>query len=127
MPNTATVTSIPQRPMILLVEDETLIALQIEDTLTDIGYPPVAHAATCRNAIARLATGGFNAAIVDLNLAGESGWPVADRLYAIGIPFIIASGEVDQDVHRHPQAPRLYKPFGTDELVGALAEIGIAC
>jgi DNA-binding response OmpR family regulator len=69
------------------------------------------------------ADGGLNAAVLDINLNGEAVKPVADRLAALGVPFLFATGYGEGcDTGGHT-APVLRKPFGADRLVAAVEAV----
>ncbi len=76
-------------------------------------------------ALAIIAGGGVDAAILDVNLAGgEQSWPIADALAAAGVPFILAtggSGDMVADAYR--DRPVLAKPFTMDSVEQALAAL----
>ena len=111
-------------PAILIAEDEPLIAMMLEDFLDSSGYTVAASAETVSDAIAHAERGGFDAAILDVNLRGERIWPVADRLAAAGIPFLIATGgHLDPAPPAHADAPQLAKPYTLDTVTAALARI----
>ena len=79
---------------ILLVEDETLIALDISMTLEDEGAAvtgPFATVATALPACDR----PLDAAVLDVDLCGAKSFPIADRLAARGIPFVFYTGRAD--------------------------------
>ena len=112
---------------VLVVEDEALIALLVAEALADAGAIVVGPAASVAEALALVelatANGGLDAAVLDLNLAGERVSPVADRLVALGIPVVFATGYGDDaDVGDHTTAPVLQKPFEPDALVTAIFE-----
>ena len=77
---------------ILVIEDEILVSLMIEDMLTDFGCDVVGSARSVADALAFVGRETFSAAIVDLNLGGETAYPVADALVAKGIPFVFLTG-----------------------------------
>src|SRR4051812_36415564 len=79
---------------VLVVEDETLIAMMIEDLLADMGCIVVGAAATIAQALALLADPAFqiDGALLDVNLGGEKVFPVADALAQRAIPFVFATG-----------------------------------
>ena len=112
---------------VLVVEDEALIALLVAEALADAGAVVIGPAASVAEALALVdlatANGGVDAAVLDLNLAGERVSPVADRLVALGIPIVFATGYGDDaDVGDHTTAPVLQKPFEPDALVTAIFE-----
>jgi CheY-like chemotaxis protein len=78
-------------PSILIVEDETLLAMMLEDVFTDIGWM-VTAAATVPQALDLIGDGRIDVALLDVNLAGHEVFPVADALALRGIPFVFATG-----------------------------------
>jgi CheY-like chemotaxis protein len=109
---------------ILLVEDEPLIAMMLEDFLESMGHIVTATVDTVADALAKVAEGGFEVAIVDIHLkGGEHAWPVADALAARSIPFILATGgHIDPPPPEHADVPVLAKPFTIDAIDPLLAE-----
>jgi CheY-like chemotaxis protein len=109
---------------VLVVEDEMLVAMLIEDMLIDLGYEVIGPAARLAEGL-KLANGEqVDAAVLDINLAGELSFPIADVLEARGIPFIFASGYGARglnEVHRSRTA--LSKPFQVQDLAQALANL----
>ncbi|WP_448660379.1 response regulator [Sphingomonas sp. CJ99] len=103
---------------ILIVEDEPLIAMMLEDFLDMLSHGVVGPADAVDKAAALVQSGGFDAAIVDVNLrGGEQSWPVADALDAAGIPFALATGSGGEDIaQRHAGRPVLAKPFTFDQV-----------
>lgn len=77
---------------ILVVEDEMLIALLMEDMLSDLGHEVVAMAMRLPQALELAASSDIDLAILDVNLAGLMSFPVADVLAARGVPFVFATG-----------------------------------
>ena len=97
---------------ILLIEDEPMIAMLLEDFLDMFDYDSIGPAETVESACALVEAGGFDAAIMDINLNGETAWVVADMLKARAIPFAISSGTSDSDIPQaHKNAPLLTKPY----------------
>ena len=76
----------------LLVEDNMLIALDGEDMLTELGAERVETASTAKAALSYLETATPTFALLDLNLGDGTSIPVAERLRALGVPFIFATG-----------------------------------
>ena len=75
-------------PRVLIVEDEGLVALLIEDLLTDLGCEVVASCDSIRSAMEWLERGSApDGALLDVNLGGELVYPVAEFLAARKIPF----------------------------------------
>lgn len=109
---------------ILIVEDEPLIAMMLEDFLESLGHDVVATCETVEDAIAQVDAGGFDIAIIDVQLKdGRHVWPVADRLAEEGKPFVIATGgHVDPPPSQHADAPVLTKPYTIDAIQPALEQ-----
>ena len=110
---------------ILVVEDEPLVAMLIEDALLEAGAEIAGCAGTVGDALRRIEEARIgepiDAVVLDLNLAGETALPVADRLAALGVPFLIASGDGDGcDRGEHPDAPVVTKPFDLSEMIGSI-------
>ena len=105
----------------LVVEDETIIALLIEDMLKDIGFAEVGQAGSIAQAIAALERTRPDIAILDVNLAGVPAYPVAERLQAADIPFIFASGYSTAGIAAPwSRCSVLKKPFQADKLAEAI-------
>ncbi len=111
---------------ILIVEDEPLIAMMLEDFLESLGHEVVATCESVEDALEKVDAGGFDVAIIDVQLKdGKQVWPVADRLAEEGTPFVLATGgHVEPPPARHAQVPVLSKPYTIDAIEPALA---VAC
>lgn len=102
---------------VLIVEDESLISMMLEDFLESLGHRVVGTCETVGDALVRVEEGGFDVAIIDVNLNGQRVWPVADRLAAMGIPYVLATGgHIDPPPAAHASAPVLSKPFTLDAI-----------
>jgi DNA-binding response OmpR family regulator len=114
---------------ILIVEDEALAGMLAEEEFLDAGAEVIGPAYTLEEALqmteAAAANGGLSAAVLDINLAGVAVWPVADRLAALGVPFVFSTGYDDDNRNpsRHAAAPRLVKPFDLDALVAIIQQL----
>lgn len=111
-----------QKKRILVVEDETLIAMLLEDMLEELGYALAGSAHTLDGALALAKAADIDAAILDIELDNKKSWPVAEALMQRGIPFAFATGEgkgaaIDP---RFSTAPILGKPYDAQDLKGAL-------
>ena len=107
---------------ILIVEDEPLIAMMLEDFLDVLDKTSAGTVDTVAGALARVADGGIDAAILDVNLrGGEKSTPIAEALAARDIPFIFATGGSDDSVDaQFRDRPVLQKPFTMDGVAKAL-------
>lgn len=78
--------------LILIVEDEFLIALEMRATLGDAGYETVGPARTVQEALTLIDSLKPNAAFIDCNLNGEYATSVALALTARQVPFAVVTG-----------------------------------
>jgi DNA-binding response OmpR family regulator len=79
--------------LVLVVEDEALIALDLEARLGRHGWRVLGPAATVAQALRLLEDGEVlpDVALLDVNLRGEAATAVAERLRALGVPFVVTS------------------------------------
>ena len=106
---------------ILIVEDEPLIAMMLEDFLESLGHSIAATCDSVDAAMAEVEKGGFDVAILDVNLKGQNVWPVATRLREQGVPFVIASGgHVDPPPAEFAAVPLIEKPYTVDRVTPAI-------
>jgi DNA-binding response OmpR family regulator len=111
---------------VLLVEDEPLIAMMLEDFLDALEKTHAGTADSVAAALPLVEAGGFDAAILDVNLrGGEKSFAIADALAERNIPFVFATGGGgDEIAASHRDRPRLAKPFTIDGVDKALAQLG---
>jgi CheY-like chemotaxis protein len=83
---------------ILVVEDNLLVADVLCDMLTDRGLHVVGPCARLSKALALVAEETIDAAFLDINLAGEYCFPIADLLHQKGVPFAFLTGYADGSV-----------------------------
>lgn len=111
----------PPERCILVVEDEMQLVMMLDDLLTEAGYR-VLKAGRLPKALELVGTAQIDAAILDINLAGNTVFPAADALRRRGIPFIFTSGYGQDGLADDYQGwPILQKPYGVDALHRALA------
>lgn len=112
---------------VLIVEDETLLALMLEDLLLDSGHR-VVHAGSLPDAMAALEHERFDAAILDININGSDVFPVAARLRELNTPFVFASASADRVGAEFGDEPLIAKPYTIGQvqtsLNGLLAPTG---
>ncbi len=102
---------------ILIVEDEPLIAMMLEDFILSLGYEVAGPCESVSEALAAVASKDFDLAILDVNLKGESVWPVASALRERGIPFVLASGgHVEPPPAEFAETPMIEKPYTIDRV-----------
>ena len=109
---------------VLVVEDETIISLEIEQMLQDLDCGHIWHAANVVQALAILAQHRPDVALLDINLGREKVFPVAEMLIDRAVPFIFSTG-YGRDGLPHEWAgwPVIQKPYLTRELAMALTPL----
>jgi CheY-like chemotaxis protein len=106
---------------VLLVEDESLLAMAVEGMLEDLGCHVAASAGNVEDAMARAQENGFECALLDVNLRGKPVFPVAEILAARQIPFAFASGYGRSALpEQFRSRPVVAKPFQLTDLSEAL-------
>src|SRR4051812_40265470 len=77
---------------VLVVEDETIVAMLLEQMLEELGCEVAGVAGQVTLATSLAGSVDADLAILDMNLGGQSVDPVAEALDARGTPFVFASG-----------------------------------
>jgi PAS domain S-box-containing protein len=80
------------RKRILLVEDESLIAMMMDQTLRELAFDVVGPFGTVREAVEAIEREPVDAGILDINLGGEMAYPIAHILQAREVPFVFMTG-----------------------------------
>jgi len=109
---------------VLIVEDEPLVAIDMEAVLRRAGFEIAACVGSLDKALDALNNGDCDIGVLDANLHGKSVAPVALALRQSGKPFLFVSGY--GRVHLPTQfidAPLLPKPFEPSELIRAVKRI----
>ena len=99
---------------ILVVDDETMIAMFLGDMLIDLGCNVVGPAGAVAAALALIEASGdtLDGALLDVNLRGELAYPVADALISRQIPFVFVTGYAAYGIEaRFRAVPTVNKPF----------------
>lgn len=110
---------------VLLVEDHTIIALDAENMLLDLGAASVHSFTTVDAALAWLATAHVDVGILDVALGQATSFPVAEVLAERAVPFIFTTGYGDSGGFpaRFANAQIVRKPY----VISALADALEAC
>ena len=78
---------------VLIVEDESLVAMLLETILEDMGCVPIGPVGTIDEALDILAQDtALDIALLDVNVAGREVFPVAEALSKKGVPFVFSTG-----------------------------------
>ena len=98
---------------VLIVEDESLVAMLLETILEDMGCVPVGPAATVEEGLQMASEGDpVDAALLDVNVAGKQVFPIAEALKARGVPFVFSTGYGEGGLPDQWRGqPTLQKPF----------------
>jgi CheY-like chemotaxis protein len=112
---------------VLVVEDEFLAALTTVDFLESLGCEVVGPAARLSPALELARSEVLDAAVLDINIAGEMIWPVAERLRHRGIPYLFLSAYPGTNFVPaiFAAAPYLPKPLEPDHLARHLEKMGL--
>jgi DNA-binding NarL/FixJ family response regulator len=108
---------------VLLLEDEMLISLLIEDVLERQGCAIVGPFSRVASALSAAATEMIDVAILDINVAGDKSFPVAEALNERNIPFFFLSGYGQAAAPSdRPEWIVCGKPFQESEIIATLLE-----
>jgi two-component sensor histidine kinase/CheY-like chemotaxis protein len=122
-PAPARLADVSREIKILLLEDQMLIAMDVESMLGELGFMQVTTTSSAAEALKHIARAPVGVAILDVNLGDGTSVPVAEALREKGVPFIFATGygegEMIPDELR--DAPLIRKPYNAEALRRAIA------
>jgi CheY-like chemotaxis protein len=106
---------------VLVVEDEFLVAMDIEAMLRELACEVVGPIGNLASALQAAREETLDLALLDANLGGEPVTAVAEALIARAVPIVFCTGyQVENWCNRYPAAPTLMKPFQLADLRTAL-------
>ena len=107
---------------VLVVEDDLIIALDLEETMLGFGVKTVRTATSVAQALEMIADRAPGFALLDVGLVDEKSFAVAERLDALQIPFVFMTGYSPTVAFAAAFAdrPTLPKPYAADELKALL-------
>ncbi|GGD20953.1 response regulator [Aureimonas glaciei] len=107
---------------VFLVEDESLVAMQLEDMVEDLGGECVGLAMKLSRALDMLeGIAAIDVAILDVNLGGDKVYPVAERLRQRAVPIVFATGYGRAGVDPEWQSCEVVqKPYTMQEIAAAV-------
>jgi DNA-binding response OmpR family regulator len=110
---------------VLVVEDDFMIAMELESALADAGAEVVGPCRTIKDALAAVGEHPLVAAILDIRIGRETIAPVARELAGRGIPFVFYTAQVETDVIRTewPECGIVSKPAQPQSIVRAVASL----
>jgi len=117
------------RPLVLVLEDEALIALNVQDELQDAGYAVAGPFSTCSAALEWLQTTTPDMAILDATLKDGPCREIALELSRREVPFLIYSGyqEDRQLLSEFDHITWIEKPVPSEVLVQACQQLLVGC
>ena len=109
---------------VLIVEDEYLVAMELEALLTEMGYAVIGTAPRIGEAMELARHAEVDFAVLDINLGGPKSFPVADILRERNIPFLFASGYGSAGlIDGYRQEVILRKPYQPQDLNRAIRTV----
>lgn len=107
---------------VLIVEDESLVAMLLETILADLGCDVVGPESNIEDGLnVASGTARLDAALLDVNVAGQEIFPVAEALKARGVPFVFSTGYGEAGLPEHWRGnPTVQKPFTEGAIRDAL-------
>ncbi|MFT3673502.1 response regulator [Aestuariivirga sp.] len=115
----------PRHYSVLVLEDEPLIAIDLEHMLRQLGFTTITLVGTVERALATI--DAYDLAILDVSLRNGTSAPVAEALRSKGAPFIVSTGYIDTGPI--PSAlkvqPFLRKPFSIEDLALSLNQLSL--
>lgn len=115
------------RLRVLVVEDESLVAMFLEDVLEDLGHEMVGPYSRVDAALPAAQSENFDVAILDVNVNGQAIFPVAEAIASRGLPFIFSTGYGQKSLpEQYRSRPTLDKPFLPSDVESVLGKIAAA-
>ncbi len=109
---------------VLVVEDEMIVAMLVEDMMSDLGFEIAGVAGRLNDAFRHLEKMDFDVAVLDVSLNGEQVFPFARALEERHIPFVFATAYgargIPSEFAKHPV---VQKPFRAEDLAQAIEKI----
>lgn len=112
------------RQLILVVDDEWLIAAGLEADLIEGGYEVAGPVGSVRQALRLVESTALSGAVLDIQLMNETSFAIAAALKALGIPYIFVTGFTREQLPpAHRASTVLTKPVDKSELIDAVGGI----
>ncbi|WP_035961702.1 MULTISPECIES: response regulator [unclassified Bradyrhizobium] len=108
---------------VLIVEDEYFLGDDLARSLRSLGFQVIGPVSELPDAMA-IQHPAFDVAVIDINLRGDSAYPMADKLTRAGKPFVFATGYGAAAIpHRFEHVPRWEKPYDVAKLSDHVREL----
>lgn len=115
--------STEEKTCVLVCEDEMFVAMMLQDRLEHVGYR-VLMASRVAKGVELAGSEPIDVALLDINLAGEDCFPVAEKLRSRGIPLLFSSGYGDAGLPKEWRGEKiLQKPYDTQQVTDALTAL----
>ncbi len=103
---------------VFIVEDNFIIAMDVEELVTELGATHVHLTSNCEDALAVVENSTLTAAILDYNLEDGTSERVADALIEKGVKFVFASGHTNSTLlpERYKHHAMLGKPYSREDI-----------
>ena len=109
---------------VLVIEDESLVAMLLETILDDMGCSVVGPESNIDDGLRSALGEALDAALLDVNVAGREVFPVAEALRARGVPFVFSTGYGEAGLPEHWRGhPTIQKPFTEGAIRDALMKV----
>lgn len=102
---------------VLVVEDQVIVALELQDALEAAGYTVVGPAGRLDEALRLGRSRQIDAAVLDYDLHGEKVVPLAQMLKERGVPFVLVTGYTADSLDELRGAPHMQKPVRGEAVV----------
>jgi DNA-binding LytR/AlgR family response regulator len=117
----------PNQPLagrrLLLVEDEALLAMELEDLISSLGGEAVGPFGRVADALEALSRERVDGAVLDVRLDGDTTFQIADVLLQAAKPILFVTGAASAIPEGYRQVPRLHKPFDETQFAGLAKSI----
>jgi two-component SAPR family response regulator len=109
---------------ILIVEDQFLLAMELELLLQHRGCLVLGPVPSIDHALALIDGDPPDVALLDVNLKGKRATPIAAALRSLGVPFVLITGYSGSQLSEPElrDAPRIDKPVSSHALCRAMSE-----
>ncbi len=110
---------------VLVVEDQLLIAMDVEAMLAEEGVANIMTAASASEALRLIGSNAMDAAVLDVNLGRETSMEVAEKLTELEVPFVFATGYGDSaTIPMHmSHIPVVRKPYDSGTVADAVTKV----
>jgi CheY-like chemotaxis protein len=104
-------------PRVLVAEDNTLIAMDLEDLLKTYGCEIIGPSVSVMEAVSHVEQGGVDIAVIDYLLEDGTAERLAKLLDIKGIPYALCTGVAEREISSlHPNTPILGKPYKAEDV-----------